>query len=79
MAEYDAERDLFGPKGGWCKNCIKALRRHDCGGQGRLLVGRAHYRGRVHIGLLNIDMQYEPPRLMTKAFVLCGKVELWQR
>lgn len=74
-SDYDEVRDLYGPKGGWCKVCIARLKRRDCGGTGYLIVGRVRYRGRVHIAKLAFDpLSAQPRRLRGASTSFCGKV-----
>lgn len=62
--EYDETRDLFGPKGGWCRRCIKAVKWHDCGGTGKLIVWRISFRGRVHISLQEFNYAFCGKRMV---------------
>lgn len=45
-AELFPKTDSYRPIGGWCKVCLKVL--FDCGGEGRMTVGRVKPDGRVH-------------------------------
>lgn len=72
---YDAKLDLFGPKGGWCRNCLKAMRGMDCGGRGRMIVARVKEGGRVHIARLSF-YSYEDRRVDRTTDSLCYRVKI---